>query len=101
MDKKEISVWNLPEDLDKASFRHWVDAVDIQLKAVHGFAHVDALLSRIRRSTTEITKDRFISCMVEANLDIEKGCIEMKEEFLGIDGINDYVFGDKTRFLST
>ena len=29
VDKKEIAVWKLPEELDKAAFRHWVDAVDL------------------------------------------------------------------------
>ena len=32
VDKKEIAVWKLPEELDKVSFRHWVDAVDLQLE---------------------------------------------------------------------
>ena len=34
VDKKEIAVWKLPEEFDKASFRHWVDAVDLQLEMV-------------------------------------------------------------------
>jgi SMC interacting uncharacterized protein involved in chromosome segregation len=29
VDKKEIAVWKIPEDVDKASFRHWVDAIDL------------------------------------------------------------------------
>ena len=28
IDKKVIAMWKLPDDLDKLSFRHWVDAVD-------------------------------------------------------------------------
>ena len=34
IDKTEIAVWKLPEELDKSSFRHWVDAVALQLEMV-------------------------------------------------------------------
>ena len=40
VDKKDIAVWKLPDDLDKSSFRHWFDAVDQQLEAVHAQAQV-------------------------------------------------------------
>ena len=54
MDKKEISVWKLPEgELDKQSFRHWLDAVDQQLELVHGFKHAGFILSQVRRCKTE------------------------------------------------
>ena len=38
LDKKEVNVWKLPESLTKADFRFWLDAVDKQLEAIHGFS---------------------------------------------------------------
>ena len=63
VDKKEIAVWKLPEDVDKINFRHWLDAVDMQLEMVHNFKHANILLNRIRRSATEIDADTFTVCV--------------------------------------
>ena len=35
VDRKEVAVWKLPDNVDKDGFRHWIDAVDNQLEAVH------------------------------------------------------------------
>ena len=56
-DKKELSVWKIPENVSKPDFRHWLDAVDIQLEAIHGFQFPDLVLGKIKRSTTVITKE--------------------------------------------
>ena len=37
IDKKVLPVWKLPEDISKVQFRHWVNAIDIQLEAIHGW----------------------------------------------------------------
>ena len=56
MDKKGISVWKLPEDLDKTHFRHWLDAFDTQLKLVHGCEHASYVLSGVPRSNLPMDK---------------------------------------------
>ena len=45
-DKKEVSVWKLADGVSKPDFRHWVDFVDLQLEAIHGFAYPDLVLHR-------------------------------------------------------
>ena len=47
IDKKEIAVWKFPGGLDKSSFCHWVDAVDLQLEMVHDFKHAGFVLNQI------------------------------------------------------
>ena len=74
IDKKDIAVSKLPDDLDKLSFRHWVDAVDQQLEAVHGFKHATFVMSENRRSDAEITADTFRTCIEKANMKIEQIC---------------------------
>ena len=55
IDKKEIGVWKLQEELDKSSFRHWDDAVDLQPEMVHDLKHAGFVLNHIRRSKVAIT----------------------------------------------
>ena len=40
-DKKEVSVWKLVDGVTKPDFRHWIDSIDIQLEAIHGFIYPD------------------------------------------------------------
>jgi hypothetical protein len=54
-DKKEVSVWKLVDGVTKPDFRHWIDSVDIQLEAIHGFVYSDLVLGKIKRMTTEVT----------------------------------------------
>ena len=77
IDKKEISVWKLPEDLDKQSFRHWLDAVDQQLELVHNFKHARLVMNETRRSAVEITLESFESCVVTSNKKIETSLVSM------------------------
>ena len=95
VDKKDLAVWKLPDSLDKAAFRHWLDAVGIQLEMVHKWKHADYVLNRVKRSDTEISPEVLTKCIVEANLDIEK--VEGFEE-LGTDS-SDYCFAEKSKFL--
>ena len=53
------------------AFRHWVDAVDMQLEMVHGFKHASLVMNQIRRSKLEITKSTFEICIGQANLVVE------------------------------
>ena len=100
VDKKEIAVWKLPEDVDKINFRHWLDAVDMQLEMVHNFKHANILLNRIRRSATEIDADTFTVCVCDADKDAKKAAHELGVEDDGISEDRDYVFQDKTKFLN-
>ena len=36
IDKKEVSVWKLPDKVDRDEFRHWKDTVDANLKLGYG-----------------------------------------------------------------
>ena len=81
VDKKDIAVWKLPDDLDKSAFRHWVDAVDQQLEVVHGFKHASFVMNEIRRSDTEVTAAVFTTCIEKANVKIR-----ISLEAMGIGG---------------
>ena len=39
MDKKEVSVWKLSDNVSKPDFRHWLDAIDLHLEAIHDFSN--------------------------------------------------------------
>ena len=52
MDKKEVQVWKLGEKVEKADFRHWLDAIAVQLEAVHQFKYPELILKKIRTSET-------------------------------------------------
>ena len=54
VDKKEVAVWKLLEDVTKVQFRQWGNAMDIQLEAIHGWKCADYVLNRIKRSDDEI-----------------------------------------------
>ena len=72
IDKKEVSVWKPPEELDRMAFRHWSDAIDVNLELVHGFRHAGFVMNQIRRSKVEITKPVFETCVAQANVDVEQ-----------------------------
>jgi len=77
VDKKEIAVWKIPEDVDKAAFRHWVDAVDFQLEMVHDFRHAGFVLNQVRRSKVAIYPPVFETLLETASLEIRKSQVEM------------------------
>ena len=54
-DKKEVSVWKLPDGVSKPDFRHWIDSIDIQLEAIDGFVYHDLVFEKIKRMPTEVT----------------------------------------------
>ena len=56
LDKKEVSVWKLQDNVSKLDFRHWLDAIDLQLEAIHGFSYPDLVLEKVKRYPTEITE---------------------------------------------
>ena len=48
IDKKEVNVWKLPDEVGMAELRHWVDSVGVQLEAVHGFNLPDVVCNRVQ-----------------------------------------------------
>ena len=70
-DKKDLAVWKLADKVSKLDFRHWVDAVDINLECIYGLNNPEVMLDLVRREETEITKDsleRIIRKACEINL---------------------------------
>ena len=72
VDKKEVAVWKLADSVTKAEFRHWIDAMDIQLDAVHHFKYPEVLLDKVRRQEHEITPEVFKRCLILAMIDVDK-----------------------------
>ena len=104
IDKKDIAVWKLPEDLDKQAFRHWLDAVDQQLELVHGFRHAGFVMNEIRRSNLEIAESAFEECIGMANNKITASLASMGVPYNSantVDTYADYVFLEKTTFLNS
>ena len=66
-DKKELSVWKLPDNVSKPDFRHWLDTVDIQLEAIHGFQYPDLVLERIKRLPNEVTGELLSQVITKIN----------------------------------
>ena len=84
-----MSVWKLPDDLDKSSFRHWVDAVDQQLEVLHGFKHASFVMYEIRRSDAEIMAGTFTTCIEKANTKIEESLRAMGVQGDKLNGVTD------------
>ena len=49
-----VSVWKLQDNVTKLDFRLWLDAIDLELEAIHGFAYPDLVLMKVKRFPTEI-----------------------------------------------
>ena len=69
---KEVAVWKLADSVSKADFRHWIDAMDIQLEAVHHFSYPEVSLDKIRRQEHEITPEVFKRCVMLAMINVDK-----------------------------
>ena len=55
IDKKEVSVWKLSDNVSKPDFRHWLDSVDLQLETIHGFVYPDLVLEKVKRLSADVT----------------------------------------------
>ena len=65
-----MACWKLPEDVTKIQYRHWSNAVDIQLEAVHSWSCADYILNRVKRCTDPMGPLTFKRCLEEAAVDI-------------------------------
>jgi hypothetical protein len=97
IDKKEVAVWKLPEDVTKVQYRHWSNAVDIQLEAVHAWIGADFVLNRIKRCKEPMTELTFNACLVEAGVDVSADT----DVHLDAPHPDDWPFAERTRFLYT
>ena len=55
VDKKELSVWKLPDQVTKHEFCHWLDAIDTNLAAAQHIEYPEVVLDNVRRLEGEIT----------------------------------------------
>ena len=92
VDRKEVAVWKLPDNVDKDGFRHWIDAVDNQLEEAHGLPSPELVLERVRRSPVEVGKvelDRILEDIMRDHDTVE---VDLKEQ---------WQFVEMGRFLHT
>ena len=65
-------MWKRPDGVSKPDFRHWIDSIDIQLEAIHGFVYPDLVFERIKRMPTEVTPVMLLKAIDEINIDHKK-----------------------------
>ena len=58
LDKKDLAVWKLDDNVDRLRFRHWVEAVENNLEQVHGWDRASEVLDRVRRQEAEVDQDK-------------------------------------------
>ena len=52
--KKDLAVWRLTDKVTKLDFRHWVEAVEVNLEAIHNWSKPDIILDLVRRQSVEV-----------------------------------------------
>ena len=103
LDKKELAPWKLPEELDKAGFRHWIDTVDMSLELLHGWKMPNLVLNHVRRAKVAIDTEVLTDCIDKANVDLRKLQADMKIDATrgdDVDQLMDYPFQERTTFLN-
>ena len=93
MDRKDLAVWKLPDNVGKTEFRHWIDAINVNLEMIHNWKHADIVLNRVKRHDTELSQDSLTTCVAEA---VEEVSLMIGYEELAP---GDYVFADKAKFF--
>ena len=66
LDKKDLSVWKLEDNVEKLKFRHWVEAVENNLEQLQGWDRASEVLDRVRRKETEIDQNALNEIIDEA-----------------------------------
>ena len=92
VDRKEVAVWKLPDNVGKDGFRHWIDAVDNQLEAVHSLPFPELVLERVRRSKVEVGKVEFEKILEDVMHD---------NDTVEVDLAASWQFVEKSRILHT
>ena len=65
-------MWKLNDNVSKPDFRHWLDSVDLQLEAIHGFAYPDLVLEKVKRLPTEVTAKALKKLIADINEEHQK-----------------------------
>ena len=81
-DTKDLAAWKLADKVSKLVFRHWVDAVDMSLEAIHGLNSPKVILDLVRREETEIAKESLEVIIRKArdiNLALQRGSVDSSE----------------------
>ena len=78
-------------------YRHWSNAVDLQLEAVHSWNCADYILNRVKRCKTIVTPESFKVCLAEAAVHISGD----PDIHLTAPGEFEYPLAERTRFLYT
>ena len=65
-------MWKLADGVSKPDFRHWLDSVEIQLEAIHGFVYPDFVFEKMKRLPTEVTAASLSQAIAKINVDHKK-----------------------------
>ena len=85
-------MWKLGEKVEKADFRHWLDAIDLELEAIHQFKHHELIFNHIRMRDDVIDDSMLNEIREQVNRDLPHDA-----EVRPID----WDFEEKTRFMFT
>ena len=69
------SVWKLADKVGKLDFRHWVEAVEINLEAIHVWSKLDRVLDLIGRDDTEVNSDSLKEIVRRASAKLEEDAL--------------------------
>ena len=56
--------------MSKQEFRHWVDTIDTNLDAAHGFKYLEIVLDKVQRSEVEVNEGNWKVIIAMANIKI-------------------------------
>ena len=70
----------LPDNVDKDGFRHWIDAVNNQFEAVHSLPFTELVLERVRRSPVEVGKVKLDRILEDVMCDRDTVEVDFKEQ---------------------
>ena len=104
----------MPDQVTKHEFRHWLDAIDTNLAAAQHFEYPEVVLDKVRRFEGEIIQLNWGAIVAAANADIPKNkkidecsAKEKPGDFMGgsdpwkIDITSEWNFANKSRYLYT
>ena len=55
--------------MSKQEFRHWVDTIDTNLDAAHGFKYPEIVLDKVKRSEVEVNEGNWKLIIAMANVE--------------------------------
>ena len=70
-DREDLAVWKLSDNVRKLDYRHWVEAMEINLEYIHSCSKPDAVLNLIRREESEVSADSLKTIVRRASEKLE------------------------------